>query len=77
MSMKAGRPRSGGSRGKKVGPDYPAERFEIPWDAGLSGGVNSEFGSHESKTISSVNELTFAPDLPHLEGRYDELWDGK
>jgi hypothetical protein len=62
------------TRGKAVGDNYPADRFNNPVDAGMS----TPFGSHDEKDVFSDNSTTFEGGGAKLrKGAYDELWEGK
>lgn len=61
------------ARGKCVGDNYPADRFNNPVAAGM-GGV---YGEHDEKTVySDTAETTFEPGLP-MHKSYDSYWEGK
>lgn len=74
MAMTRGRPGSPAVRkSRNVGPDYPEDRFDLPW----GGGVDSKYGNDTGKTVCSENATTFeGGDLP-LHENYNDLWEGK
>lgn len=75
MAVRDSRPKMGGSKGGVVGPDYPADRFDVPMNAG----VDYPFGDErDDKAIQSEAGSQFEGGGAPLEkGRYDELWEGK
>ncbi len=74
MSMKRGRPGNPEVRsGKSVGPDYPEERFRNPFNGP---GIDSTYGSEDSKTLLSPTATVEGPGIP-LNHSYDDNWDGK
>lgn len=74
MSMKRGRPGSPPIRkGRAVGPDYPEENYENPFNMGIEG----SYGSETSKTLSSMNRETLTGAGLPLHDNYNELFEGK
>jgi hypothetical protein len=76
MSAPRSRPHNPKVRtGKNVGPDYPADRFDVPQNMGIDYPIGD---ARDDKAIQSEAGLQFEGGGAPLEkGRYNELWEGR
>lgn len=76
MAMKRGRPGSSQVRtGKRVGPDYPAEDFRNPFNAGEERMYDA--GDGKRTLVSPTENTVTGADQPLHKGKYDRYWEGK
>jgi len=72
--MKRGHPKGGETRkSKSVGPDYPAENYDNPWNVG----IDKVYGSREHKTLAGPTDTPGAMGVGPLHDleSYDSNWE--
>lgn len=72
MALKRSRPGAVVRKSKSVGPDYPAENFDNPFNVGIV----KYSGDEKSKTLFSPTDTPEGCDM-ELHETYDKNWEGK